>query len=167
MNPNVGATPFQGRPFEQTEDTKIYYSSPRYKAFEKDLREEALARGLRIGNEGRPLPELEETGGSLIVTLSSPLAPDYATGIVSDSSDGQPLLAQTVNPTQQAILDYLGQEEAASVVNLQKRLPMRSRRALTYDLQELMTWGLVERTGAGPATRYRLPPGFSPRTNAR
>lgn len=50
---NVGVTPFRGKAFKSLSDTRIYYVSPRYRGFEKDLYKEALARGLRIASIDR------------------------------------------------------------------------------------------------------------------
>ncbi len=134
-------------------------------------------RGMGLDNvyywlkeEKRPLPNLQDTGGSVIVTLPSPLAPasDAPKPSVRVAPPAPPIATHvlesavvastppSVNPLQQAILGYLGQHGEVSVAALRAIDPNRKRRAFNYDIAQLVSWGLIERRGSTNDVTYRL-----------
>lgn len=118
-------------------------------------------RGMGLDNvyywlqtEGRPEPDLDDTGGSLIVTLRSPLAPP---GPTSPAEPGNAVLpVHPLSPVHRAVLGYLSHHDEATITDLLAAVPNRSRRALIYDVNTLIEWNLVERIGASKTSSYRL-----------
>jgi len=64
---------------------------------------------------------------------------------------------ETLKGTQELVLDALRADSASPLTRARyQEIAGVSRSQAAYDLAELVAFGIVERIGAGPATRYRL-----------
>ncbi len=118
-----------------------------------------------LANEGRPAPEIRETGGGVIVRLPSPFAAHRA--LPETASTPAPLptrhpaaLPPTPQPSrtrdQQIIQGYIAQHGRATLEELLTLLPDRGRRTVQYAIKDLIAQGILERHGGGPTMTYTL-----------